>query len=448
MFDGKMILETSKISTDDFNHGFYIEKNLVIIQEKGNDYDLRINSIWFAQLYGDVKPAGEFDEHTGTEYAKKKSMANVCKDKLHKTTGKSLRNYNEREEYETKARYDGQKYYQRDDKIENWSEIERKIHQVKCGQQPSEGKTEEPVKKNTSNENAFDNFENKFSNGNAPQLHKAQSESVKKSFDDFDFPQPVQRNFSQNQEVKQEVRQAKVETPTKSAHEQDFLSLDVPSDNASNQQVPSSNNVPSLIDFATVVQPGNNTFEVPTQKTASLADLYKQSSSMNEIPFNNQVPSQGQVQNNSSQPQSLNLDAKTTQPKSEPNKNDLWGSNLVNLSLEDITNKQNQGTHAYNKQSEFIHFNLPLQTQNNSNMNNMVNNFANMNMDPKQMNFNNNMGMMNNGMMNNMGMINQYQNQNQNWNMQNNNMGMMNMNMNNGGNFNNMNGMNAGRSYF
>jgi len=437
--DGKMVFEGKKVLSNNFSYPIECGRQGLTIVQNGDKFDMLINGRTFSHFYNVNDRENYDDSYNRNSYGFSKSIVNKIGDKYNKDKG--LRNNLEREEYSSRAKYDGQRYSANDERVASWNDVDKAVSSHRKGDYEDrrvvrshtnfddygKGRSDE-FYGSRQRKNSFEEQEELEYERSKAQFTRAKTFGVNKefenrpqqsknpsSFDNFgDFS-----NFSNGN--KENV--AASSSNRNAAKKNDFFDLDAADRKTGALDTQAQRN---LFDFnaqpvtqsQTIPQPSmNKTHSQPNPTpilTNDLIDVNKPTliSSINEL-YKNAPQPEPQVQLQiQAQPQggsdlmALQANPEDERAKSEPTKKDLWNSNLV--SLGDITAPPQTNTQQQQNQSNFIQFNLPsnqggMNTMNNnmnmgmSNMNNM-NNMSNMN----TMNTNMNMNMMNS---NNYGMM-------------------------------------------
>jgi len=442
MIDGRIIFEGQKVLSSNFTYPIEVDRQTVNIYQHGEKYDVLINGQPFAQLYaGQGRDYGYDDVNShGHSYGFSKSVTSKMGDKYNKDKG--LRNNLERDEYATRAKYDGNKYYTNDEKIDSWNDVDRKMSHRRREEQHGYSERSDSAEDREENYTDFsrhpitksktfgatNNFQESENRQRHAHHHNSKSQMSRPSshfenqgsFDNFSgfdkenqpappnriqqkgFTQPPKNSNTQDffdlDTAEKRTEQPKSQTQT--VNHQDFFNFGNTSTTSTVQQKEEPKPAPPTIHKqhsmpAPVTT--NDLIDFGGPNLSTITELYKLSPQTNQtIEFPTSTTTTVNAVNTASINNAVQLKTEPEKPKSDPaKKGDLWSSDLV--SLGDIGNKPQSNN---NKQPEFIHFAIPQAGSNNMSTNNNMSNMNTMNM------MNNNMGMMNSMNMNNMGMMN------------------------------------------
>jgi len=470
--------------SNNFSYPIEVARQGLTIYQTGDKFDLLINNRPFSHFYNSYDRENYDESYNKNSYGFSKSITNKLGDKYNKDKG--LRNNLDREEYSTRAKYDGQRYSANDERVASWNDVDKAVssHRRNDDYQDrrvvrshtnfedfGKGNSDGYYGNNRPRKNSFEEqeeFEYENAQRSKPQFAKSKTFGVNNNFQEFENRPASQQvknpssfdNFGDfsnfNKENKENVATSSSNRNPPPAKVQDFFDLDA-ADRKTNQGALDTNAQKNLFDFGAPEQPNMNKAHsqpAPTTITNELIDVSKPSllTSINELYKNAPQPepqiqtqAQPQVQSQNQGFDLISMQTENEKAKSEPSKKDLWNSNLV--SLGDIgSNAKSNNQQQNNNQSNFIRkiilketcflfnlleFNLPsnqggMNTMNTMNNNNNMGGFNN-----------NNMGMgMGMGMNMNMNMMNSNNYGNNNM------MGMSNMGFQ--GNMGNMNSMNMG----
>jgi len=427
--DGKIVFEGKKVLSNNFSYPIECGRQGLTITQAGDKFEMLINGRPFSHFYNVNDRETYEDSYNKNSYGFSKSIANKLGDKYNKDKG--LRNNLEREEYSTRAKYDGQRYSANDERVASWNDVDKAVSSHRRGDYEDrrvvrshtnfddygKGRSDE-FYGSRQRKNSFEEQEELEYERSKTQFTRAKTFGVNKEFENRPQQSKNPSSFDNFGDFSNFNNGNKENVGTSSSNrnaapkKNDFFDLDAADRKTGALDTQAQRN---LFDFnaqpvtesQAIPQPNmNKTQSQPNPTpvlTNDLIDVHKPTliSSINEL-YKNAPQPEPQVQLQiQAQPQAQNqgtfdlvaiqANPEEERAKSEPAKKDLWNSNLV--SLGDITAPPQNNTQQQN-QSSFIQFNLP---SNQGGMNTMSSNTNNNNMN-MGMNNMNNMSTMNTNM--------------------------------------------------